>query len=121
MVSPHAHKHRVVCDLCDLTGPYGTDEQEARQLWNTRAESDEGAEMVAELLMIPSKDADKVVVLTGEVERLKARIAELEDRLFRRREMEAAPCFVCGYNGPAYYQPGTHPCAERHHRLAEES
>ena len=53
MVNPHTHKHRVICDLCELTGPYGTDEQEARQLWNTRAESDE-------------------------VARLKARIAELE-------------------------------------------
>lgn len=38
MVNPHTHKHRVICDLCDLTGPYGTDEQEAATFWNTRPE-----------------------------------------------------------------------------------
>ena len=47
------------------------------------------------------------------------RIAELEDRLFALGEMEHSPCFCCGYNGPNYYQPSAHPCAERHHRLYE--
>jgi hypothetical protein len=55
MVNPHTHKHRVICELCDLTGPYGTDEQEAAEFWNTRPEED----------------------------RLRARIAELEDQLDR--------------------------------------
>lgn len=26
-----------------------------------------------------------------------------------------APCYLCGYNGGGYYQPATHPCAERYH------
>lgn len=47
------------------------------------------------------------------------RIKELEDMLFARGAMEEAPCFCCGYNGPGYYQPGTHPCAKRHHKLTK--
>lgn len=27
------------------------------------------------------------------------------------RKLSDAPCNVCGYNGPGYYQPDTHPCA----------
>ena len=46
------------------------------------------------------------------------RIAKLEDMLFERGAMNEPPCFCCGYNGPGYYQPSTHPCAERHHRLS---
>jgi len=45
------------------------------------------------------------------------RIDALEDELFKIGRMEDSPCFVCGYNGPNYYQPSTHPCAERHHAL----
>lgn len=26
-----------------------------------------------------------------------------------------APCYLCGYNGPGYYQPDTHPCAAKYH------
>jgi len=47
----------------------------------------------------------------------KKRIAELEDMLFALDAMSDPPCFVCGYNGSGYFQPETHPCAERHHRL----
>lgn len=43
------------------------------------------------------------------------RITELEDLLFATGQMMVAPCFCCGYNGPGYYQPQTHPCAKRHH------
>lgn len=46
------------------------------------------------------------------------RITKLEDMLFERGAMNEPPCFCCGYNGPGYYQPATHPCAERHHRLS---
>jgi hypothetical protein len=49
---------------------------------------------------------------------LTKRNGELEDRLFTLGEMNHAPCFACGYNGEGYYQPDTHPCAEKHHRLA---
>lgn len=44
-------------------------------------------------------------------------IERLEDRLFAAGAMEQAPCFCCGYNGPGYYQPDSHPCAKRHHEL----
>ena len=40
-------------------------------------------------------------------------IAELESRLSDQRAavLSDAPCSKCGYNGPGYYQPDTHPCA----------
>ena len=47
----------------------------------------------------------------GEIERL-------QNRLFALGEMHKPPCFVCGYNGPNYYSPSAHQCAERHHALA---
>lgn len=46
-----------------------------------------------------------------------ARIRKLEDMLFEMGAMTKSPCFCCGYNGPGFYQPETHPCAERHHKL----
>ena len=49
------------------------------------------------------------------------RITELEDRLFKLGAMEQAPCFCCGYNGKGYYQPSSHSCAERHHRVIGKS
>jgi hypothetical protein len=51
--------------------------------------------------------------------RLIKRIRELEDMLFTLGAMNKPPCFLCGYNGPGYYQPEHHPCADRHHKLCE--
>lgn len=31
------------------------------------------------------------------------------------RRFEQAPCYLCGYNGPNYYQPDTHACAKQYH------
>lgn len=31
-----------------------------------------------------------------------------------RQRLGDAPCARCGYNGPGYYQPETHPCAKEH-------
>jgi len=57
----------------------------------------------------------------AEVARLRAEVEKLErayeDMLFARGAMADAPCFCCGYNGPGYYHPDTHPCAKRHHAL----
>lgn len=43
------------------------------------------------------------------------KLAKVEEIAFALGAMEDPPCFVCGYNGPDYFQPGTHPCAQRHH------
>lgn len=48
------------------------------------------------------------------------RTKELENRLFELGAMESPPCFCCGYNGPGYYQPDKHKCAERQHRFAKK-
>ena len=50
----------------------------------------------------------------------KEKIEKLEDMLFKLNAMKDAPCFCCGYNGPNYFQPSVHPCAERHHRLTQK-
>lgn len=36
-------------------------------------------------------------------------------RRIAKRAMADAPCFVCGYNGPGYFQPDKHPCAKWYH------
>lgn len=38
-----------------------------------------------------------------------------EDKVRFRR----SPCFICGYNGPGYYQRETHECAARYHATYE--
>jgi len=37
-----------------------------------------------------------------------------------RARFEKAPCYLCGYNGPGYYQPGTHSCAAKYHATQPE-
>ena len=37
-----------------------------------------------------------------------------------KKRFEKAPCYLCGYNGPGYYQPNQHPCAVRYHRVAAD-
>jgi hypothetical protein len=32
-----------------------------------------------------------------------------------KARFKRAPCYLCGYNGPGYYQPDTHPCAAKYH------
>ncbi len=63
---------------------------------------------------------DQQQQLTGTrdtIEALQARVAELEDELFKIGRMEESPCFCCGYNGANYFQPNIHKCAARHHAL----
>ena len=55
--------------------------------------------------------------LLREIKQLEGQKRRLEDMLFAAGRMEQAPCFVCGYNGPGYFQAGQHKCAARHHKL----
>ena len=59
----------------------------------------------------------RLATLSVEMKETLAVRKTLEDRLFALGEMTYAPCFCCGYNGPNYYQPLHHKCAERHHRF----
>lgn len=48
-------------------------------------------------------------------------ITELREALrigFNRQLFERPPCYICGYNGQLYYQPGMHPCAQFYHQHA---
>ena len=48
----------------------------------------------------------------AEIEALKAQLA----KSFNKKRFEnEPPCYLCGYNGPDYFQPDTHPCARFHH------
>lgn len=42
------------------------------------------------------------------------------DGAIDRARFERAPCYLCGYNGPGYYKPDTHPCAAKYHAALEE-
>ena len=44
-------------------------------------------------------------------------IDQFKNAAFRAGAMMTPPCFVCGYNGRGYFQPDTHPCAKKHHKL----
>jgi hypothetical protein len=55
------------------------------------------------------------------IQQLEARVKDMEDRLFRHKEMDNPPCFCCGYNGPLYYQPSVHACAARHHKCNQDN
>jgi hypothetical protein len=39
------------------------------------------------------------------------RVRELERLIVNGANWQSAPCCLCGYNGPGYYQPETHACA----------
>ena len=53
------------------------------------------------------------------IKELEAQKRRLEDILLVAGGMGHAPCFICGYNGPGYFQPLQHRCAARHHKLRE--
>lgn len=55
----------------------------------------------------------------AKVAELEAKINKLETICFTLGAMDHAPCFVCGYSGEGYYQPGKHKCAKRHHMECE--
>lgn len=52
------------------------------------------------------------------LEAAQADVRRYLEMLFAKGAMMDAPCFVCGYNGPGYFQPDKHPCAARHHAAA---
>lgn len=49
-----------------------------------------------------------------------AEIKRLRKLAMSTHLFEEAPCFICGYNGPGYYQPEQHPCAALYHEAMEE-
>lgn len=64
-----------------------------------------GAKMPVVNLDVPEDIAAwNTRALSSEVERLKV-------VLFKSGAWMTAPCCLCGYNGPRYFQPDTHKCA----------
>lgn len=50
--------------------------------------------------------------LDSKVLALRERVVRYESMLFARGAMLQAPCFKCGHNGPGYFQPKQHACAQ---------
>jgi hypothetical protein len=50
-------------------------------------------------------------------------LLEMENKRLQKivieRTMDEVPCKVCGYKGPGYYHPETHPCATIWHEFQE--
>lgn len=68
------------------------------------------------IVLMRLKDALPDVGLNGwiygvrVIERILAQQPAVDRARFRK-----APCYLCGYNGPGYFQPETHPCAALYH------
>ena len=69
-----------------------------------------------EMLAYAAAAVDAAVA--AERESVSATMARYESMLFERGAMLIAPCFCCGYNGPGYFDPSKHACAERHHSFS---
>lgn len=55
----------------------------------------------------------RYVAMATENESLQSQLAAANEQIRRLwpAKLSAAPCSICGYNGPGYYQAETHPCA----------
>lgn len=65
--------------------------------------------------------------LMGEVDELRKQLADLRvdrdvlaARLAADHRFSEAPCPICDYNGPGYFQPSTHPCAAMFHAAMDK-
>ena len=61
-----------------------------------------------------------IAAILAHVEAQAAEIKRLRKLAMSTHLFEEAPCFLCGYNGPGYYQPEQHPCAALYHEAMEE-
>ena len=53
----------------------------------------------------------KTLATQDELDALRVRVTALERIILDAGLWRKAPCCLCGYNGPGYYQPATHRCA----------
>lgn len=60
-------------------------------------------------------EAERLYARAEQAEDFERRASALEQEILRRGWwMESgAPCALCGYEGPGYYQPETHDCARK--------
>jgi hypothetical protein len=63
---------------------------------------------------------ETIVGYQNRIKELEADNSRLRECLISHGVWQVAPCCVCGYNGPEYYQPANHPCAARAKELAAE-
>lgn len=61
-----------------------------------------------------------IAAILAHFEAQAAEIKRLRKLAMTTHLFEEAPCFLCGYNGPGYYQPEQHPCAALYHEAMEE-
>lgn len=61
-----------------------------------------------------------MTAILAHVQAQAAEIKRLRKLAMTTHLFEEAPCFLCGYSGPGYYQPEQHPCAALYHVAMEE-
>lgn len=47
------------------------------------------------------------------IKELREALAKIETICIKRGYWKSAPCCICGYNGPGYFQEETHKCASK--------
>lgn len=72
------------------------------------------------MAFIAACNPENIAALLAHVDAQAAEIKRLRKLAMTTHLFEEAPCFLCGYNGPGYYQPEQHPCAALYHEAMEE-
>ena len=73
-----------------------------------------------DMAFIAACNPENIAAILAHVEAQAAEIKRLRKLAMTTHLFEEAPCFLCGYNGPGYYQPEQHPCAALYHEAMEE-
>ena len=68
-----------------------------------------------ERAMYESIDKHRAALLDWEANQPAPQQPAVVDGAVDKARFKRAPCYLCGYNGPGYYQPDTHPCAAKYH------
>lgn len=60
--------------------------------------------------------ATKLAARDARVVQLQEKLQQFLPKLIDNKQFEQAPCYLCGYNGPNYYQPDVHFCAKQYQK-----
>jgi hypothetical protein len=121
-VQEHNRHLIAACDPDTIRELLAERDQLAAEIEALRAEVERLAEVLSKILENEASDwkaAEEFggYVLDDEL-REEARAAlqpAAVDGAIDKARFERAPCYLCGYNGPGYYQPDTHPRAAEYH------
>jgi len=76
--------------------------------------------MATGYMQLASKHESERDELTKQLADLRGDRDTLAARLAADHRFSEAPCPICDYNGPGYFQPSTHPCAAMFHAAMDK-